>query len=584
MPRSLFALPAIILLIAVQVWFAMRDGGAVLDGALSGTDPYMRLVRAGELLETGDWYDSTIRRSNAPFGETLHWTRPLDVLLAGGALALMPFLPARDALQWSATGLNPSLHLLCLLLIMWAVRPVVPWSSRFLVGLLFPLQLFLGYQFAIGRPDHHGLLILSFIWLIGATTRALVGDERANWGLRAAFPAALSIWIGVEGLVAYGVVLAALAMAWFSGRPDSAKRLRAFTSATAILLILALMIERPPVQWLVAEYDRLSFVHVVLAALVAAASFATHFKRRLLAIIAAVAAVAVMWLIYPAFFAGPLVQADPKFVKLLFSYAGEAAPLNEPHQFLLFAGPALLAVPVLLLGWPRSKHRDSLHALLFLLGLFVYLPLALWQARWSMYLPVLYLPAFADLLAGLLKIVAGQPNKRLKLVLRAPTASLLILVFAGGFPVASSLLRPDAPAAPRCAADPIARYLDRLGMETGRGMRVMSYMTLAPAILYRSRHEVIATPYHRNATAGLDTHAVFSARDAVDAKAIVDRRGVSHVLICVDDSETKIYLPNEAGVPALIDYLAIDTPPDWLRPLTLPGDLAVSYRLYEVVR
>jgi hypothetical protein len=121
-------------------------------------------------------------------------------------------------------------------------------------------------------------------------------------------------------------------------------------------------------------------------------------------------------------------------------------------------------------------------------------------------------------------------------------------------------------------------------METGRGMRVMSYMTLAPAILYRSRHEVIATPYHRNASAGLDTHAVFSARGAVDAKAIVDRRGVSHVLICVDDSETRIYLPNEAGVPALIDYLAIDMPPDWLRPLTLPGDLAASYRLYEVVR
>lgn len=58
----------------------------------------MRLLRVERLIETGAWFDHTIPRSNAPYGETLHWTRPLDVLLVAGAAPLAPVLGWREAL------------------------------------------------------------------------------------------------------------------------------------------------------------------------------------------------------------------------------------------------------------------------------------------------------------------------------------------------------------------------------------------------------------------------------------------------------------------------------------------------------
>ena len=58
---------------------------------LGDSDCYMRLVRVRELYNTGNWYDAVISRSNAPYGERLHWTRSFDVLLLAGAVPLSLF-------------------------------------------------------------------------------------------------------------------------------------------------------------------------------------------------------------------------------------------------------------------------------------------------------------------------------------------------------------------------------------------------------------------------------------------------------------------------------------------------------------
>ncbi len=69
------------------------------DVAALYPDGYMRLNRVTQLYLTGDWYDSGIRRSNAPYGEVLHWTRPLDLLLLAGAFVSAPFSDFRTGLS-----------------------------------------------------------------------------------------------------------------------------------------------------------------------------------------------------------------------------------------------------------------------------------------------------------------------------------------------------------------------------------------------------------------------------------------------------------------------------------------------------
>ncbi len=60
----------------------------------------MRLVRVEELHRTGAWYDSVVQRSNAPYGDELHWTRSLDIIL---------YIPA-----WISQLITDFLWLICL--------------------------------------------------------------------------------------------------------------------------------------------------------------------------------------------------------------------------------------------------------------------------------------------------------------------------------------------------------------------------------------------------------------------------------------------------------------------------------------
>ena len=159
LPRILFLalLPALLILgahVVLHDWL-------VLDGRLVGPDAYMRVLRVLELAQGGSWYDPVLECSNAPFGEVLHWTRSLDVILL-------------------------------------------------LLGLLFAVQFFITFQFALGRPDHHGLNILLFIWQKGFAFRLARVDCARNIVPLAALAAAFALWISIEGGLGTAMILAGL--------------------------------------------------------------------------------------------------------------------------------------------------------------------------------------------------------------------------------------------------------------------------------------------------------------------------------------------------------------------------------------
>ena len=117
-----------------QVLVLAIGASPVFEGGLIGTDGYMRLVRVELLHETGAWFDGTIARSNAPFGDTLHWTRPFDVLILGATWLLSPFLGFERALFWGGSFVSPLLLLATGYAMIWAANPLVePENRPFLV-------------------------------------------------------------------------------------------------------------------------------------------------------------------------------------------------------------------------------------------------------------------------------------------------------------------------------------------------------------------------------------------------------------------------------------------------------------------
>src|SRR5688500_16202198 len=105
---------ALVLLVALQAILGFSPEGPFASGALWRPDEYMRLVRIERLLEPGLWFDGSIPRANAPYGEVLHWTRPLDLLILAGAWPLASLLGEREALELAGVLVSPALQVAAL--------------------------------------------------------------------------------------------------------------------------------------------------------------------------------------------------------------------------------------------------------------------------------------------------------------------------------------------------------------------------------------------------------------------------------------------------------------------------------------
>lgn len=593
------------LLILVQVLFMMRSDSPLSNHALWGTDGYMRLVRVEALAETGDWFNSTIERANTPDGDTLHWTRPLDVLLLAGAAPLMPFLGLKQSLYWWGVFISPLLHWLTLLALMWAFRPLISREGLVYLGVVSLAQPAILSYYAAARPDHHSLIGLLFVLLIGLTLRLLTGEALARargWNSRkialaAGAVAGLGLWVSVEMLLPLAIVLTALGVVWLISGQDFARRGRDFTLGAVLVVVLGLIAERPAGLEFDVEYDRLSIVHLYVLGVILGFWQAAHVLnpagrngRLAAAFFGGIAVFAAIAYVFPLFLAGPYALVDARVVAVWFKDTAEvrpllnaANPLKSLREILFMIGPVLVAGPWL---W-RLMRRESRHSRrgwgLIALGLVVFVPLTLYQARWATYAEFLIVPAYTAVILVLLERLdgGGEPVGRAARLARAAARAMIV----GGMTCAFLLLAvmvyklEDRKAvAPGCGMAAMSKYLAAAPDLNDAPKRIMTLVFFGPEILYRSRHAVVGTPYQRNTAGILDTIDFFNALDPAEARAIVEKRGIDLVMQCNTAKERSWY--RKPGT--LFNKLADDRPPPWLKPLALPQELASTFRLYAV--
>lgn len=591
-------LPALLLLL-VQLAALARDDWGALRGDLFGADAYMRLNRVAELVQSGDWFSRVYPRSNAPWGEVMHWTRAFDLLLLAGAGPLAPLLGWRDALHVWGVLLSPVLHFAALFAVCWALRPLFGREGRGHVGLIFLFQLAIAAQFALGAPDHHSLLGLCFALALGCAVRAAALDSLrpAVW---AAAPVAVALWTSVEGLVAAAFMLGVLGLGWLAAGERFARKAAAFCAATSAALALVLAAERGP-GLLAVDYSAVSVVHLALFALLTAfwliVGRAAAPRPIRLAWAAAGAAFVggAMRLLFPKFFVGPLAEIDPRIVERWFAAVSEVQsplighdPLYAAHLVLHYAGPPLAAALVLPFLLRRATGRERRAWLAIALALALFLPLALWQVRWSSYAQLAAVAPLTALLLGALDRLglasapAPTPDRALRVARGAALGlmrALVVLVLGGGFALSAAAVRAALGEGDRgtyCRMDAMAAHLAAAYPEP---RRIMAYIFNAPELLYRTQHAVVATPYHQNQTGLLDAFDFFGARDEAQARAIARKRGLDLVLACPKDEESAHY---RRGGDTLLTRLEAARPPAWLSPVALPPALAADYRLYEV--
>lgn len=583
---ALFLIVALLFLAIQMVSYQMKlknNGSELVD-----TDTYMRLVRVEQLADTGDWYDNVIHRSNYPYGETLHWTRPLDVILLAGAYLFTPFQGFdKGLLTWSII-ISPLLGVLCLFALVWATRPVMNKNSQQILWLLFISQTVLLQVFAFGRPDHHSLLLLLFIVLVGCLFRMVVADTKCV--ILGGFVGAFAMWVSVETIFAIIMVFITLGVFWMIRGDKYANILSQYSLSLFLFSVIFVFVERPLSSILLVEYDKISIAHLFVFMLAAASSYVLTLNKNagpssksiqsfLLIVVSGV----VIYLIFPDFYKGPMAGVNKDIVPLWLDKVREVQPvwsLDVYHKTVLIGTIVLSCMYLFVLGIKQSlsQRPDLFYPLLC--GFVVFLPLGIYQIRMDYYLLTIAIIVLSQCLHDIITWISNSGLTSMwKPALRIAISVLFIL----GLPAIGVMATPsETSESKRNDADlkGLSSFLQDYQKVNPGAQTILAFLDYGPELLYRTDYNVIATPYHRNDSGILYSYFVMASDNSDEAYRLLKERSVD--VIIIESSERNFYKKTADG-SNLYERLVAGEKPTFLEEMDLPAELSDQFKIFHVI-
>lgn len=575
----------------------------VFESGLIGPDSYMRLLRVTELYQTWDWFDGTIDRANAPYGDTLHWTRPFDMLIMLLALPASFAMSFEKAIYVSGIVVSPLLQLTTGLALAWAMRPLIRPEVWFLPAVALFLQpAALAYSIA-GRADHHSLLLLVFVITAGFTLRALRNPLDARPAVYAGASAGFGIWLSVEFLLPMATCLAALGTPWLFGEREKASQNKWFVLSVSVVLLAALFVERPLEDLLTPSYDRVSSVQFLVVVCILlfwrAAEFyensavrQTHIIGRLLLGLFGVASAGLLVnTIYPLFFAGPMAGVDPRIVPIWLDRVLEMRPLiprdrDSLGTFIFYFGSGLMVVPIFIRFLLQERRSDRFWTVAFIgFGCLLLWPVAIKHMRFSGYAEVVFVMAFAVVLDRFLHWTHSIHSDLSRGMIRGCMITLILL---GPIMIGTTLMNEEADAKDAsgqslaaCNVRQVSEFLENDPRWAGSQQTILTFLDIGPELLYRTGHAVIGTPYHRNSDGIYDSHRMLAGSDIGDARRMMAERQIALILLCQGPGEQAFF---SSSGDSLYKQLSTGQAPGWVEEIALPSSLQRQARLFAVIR
>lgn len=548
----------------------------------SDPDDALRLVQVRDLLAGQPWFDVHQYRVAAPEGVAMHWSRLVDIPIAGMILLLRPLVGAHWAEMVTLLAI-PLLTLLC------AQALVARLAARFfnddVVGLAcmtFGMAVPVLWQFTPLRIDHHA-------WQIVLALVALNGLYAATaWrgGIAIGLALAASLAISIEGLPLTALFLGVCAL---RGLRDPFTRFDWLLVASVSLAVGsgALFLATRGTYDLVTHCDAISPVHLGLFAWTAIGTVVLHFAtpRGFVGKISGLAAIgagaaAIMFGIAPQCRGGTFVMLDPLVLRFWYVSIAEGMPFWHTRPNLagsILIGP-MVGIYAIFRLWretPAGSARDIwFDHMLVLVG--AWLIGAMVSRASATALVFAAVPAAALLMHWIYRLRTVTSASRIAgyvgvLMLFVPSAPVFL---------AASLLNPPSVKAEKGAMSQSKCQFDRAGLALDRLPQtdILAPLDMGPEILVRSHQRVVATGHHRGSVGMHDVIAAFMA-PSEEAHRIVHARHVTLIMICPDISEHSIYA---SLVPdGLMSRLLSNREPDWLKRVDLaPGS---GLRFWRVV-
>ena len=569
---------------------------------LKDPDCYMRLNRVVQLHESGKWYDAIYARSNAPFGENLHWTRPLDSLLFAGAWLASPLAGFKNGLFWWGILISPFLLIASFMALLWAFRPILGVHTSHLIGLLFIFQLGVMGGYSIARPDHHSLLGFTFIITTGLTLRLIMGSFNRTICYLAGMMSAFSLWIHVESMIPIFLSFLLLGFFWIFEDDDFTYKNMHYSVALFIFISVALVLERPWYDLTRIEYDKISLVHWFIFGLislfwVAVFSFRHHLVfpqqgrtgRFAIASLAAVIVALCVCLLFPDFYRGGYANINPRIVPIWLDKVSEVQP-PQSRDFLMpliqLLGSALIGIAYIVFVLWKEPDKNVKGWVFILSGILLFATAGMFQRRLLLYGNIITIVPLAALMGRALRWEINHVRH----VFRAFILSFTIMAFCLGlldlgylcqnFMKKGSVLKGEDKSVP---LSQLCGELNKLDTNQARPPRILACIDYGPEILYRTRYEVVGTPYHRNSQGILDTFKIMTAESDEEAYELIHRRKIDMILISNKSAEIK-FNSLQHKQSTFDQCLRTENFANWLRAVELPYPISSTYRLFQVIR
>ncbi len=557
--------------------------------ALGDTDDNIRYAQVRDWLAGQGWFDLRQHRLDPPVGGNIHWSRLVDLPLAGlmllFRLVASPFWADRLAL-----GVAPLLPLLPLMLALaFITRRLVPQGNRPSIAWMVSIFAPLGAGMAAGmyfpmRVDHHGWqLALTLIMLAG-----LVDRDWVRGGIVAAVSSALSIAIGMEMIVYIAAGGAAIALRWVF-KEGAARRMRPYAAALGCAMPLCFLIfastdNRQPVCDAISPVWTVVLVLAAGGMLLLASLPLRNWPQRLTAgAIVGGAVLLTFWLLWPQCLTGAYGTMPAELQIKWLANIREAKPLyvqSRGFWLPLVALPVVGMFGALVACWRLRRDSEALWAwgTVGAMTLFAFL-LLFWQIRTGPAAQLMAIPAAAWLAAAAIDglLFGGWRARGLGLAGLACAIGVLTAYGWSGKlfhkpPVKRSSAINSANA--KCRTQPALAWLDQLPPAT-----IFTMVDLGPRIVATTHHSALAGPYHRNADAILAIHHGFDG-PASAFRAIAARHHATYVMICPNFPEGTVY--NARSPRGFYADLMHDRVPAWLKPVSLKVPVALPYRIWRI--
>ncbi|MCL6741388.1 AcrB/AcrD/AcrF family protein [Sphingomonas sp. RB56-2] len=562
--------------------------GLIQAFALPDTDDNLRMAQVRALLGGQGWFDLIQHRFDpAHGGGNIHWSRLVDLPIAGIILLMKPLVGGADA-ERTAVAIAPLLPLLLmafsLALTMKRLVNDKAWPLP-VIGLLCAYST-MG-MFAPLRIDHHGWQLA----LLALSISGMADPKRARGGATLGIATGLSLAIGLEMMIYLALLGGATVLLWVADR-DQRRRLATYAASlvasTAFgFLLFASYANRQAVC------DALSPVWLSDAAIGGAVMLGLamlkldSWKARLGgAAVAGITLAGFHALAWPNCLQR-LEGVSPEATRLWLDYVREAKPFYR-HEWrvaaTVIALPATAVFGWALLVWNEwragSENRDRLLRILAVaLPSLAGLVLLFWQVRAGPAAQMMALPGATALIV----LLASHWMKSSNWWLHIAAFVLVLLGFGAAVPLAMQVIpakkkgamaQQVSQANNKCpslvALAPVARQ--------PKGM-IFTFIDLGPRLIVATHHDAVGGPYHRNDKMIADVMNAFRG-DEPQAHRIIDEYRSDYVLTCPNMSTATIFMSEAPkGFYVQLDKGKV---PNWLRPVDLGPNS--PFKMWKVVR